>query len=344
MDVFDYKAYGEHIAVSVTNACPLTCAHCVSSSSPYTEVGSECLPSALGVLLARTPRIRHVTLTGGEPFKDTARLAEFVKQCSIHRVRVGVITSGFWAKSRTQARKTLEPLIYLSTITISTDIYHTEFVPIRFLENAFAAAKDLQVRPHIRFTRHNEMSPGEQNLLNELRRFCCEEEIEQALLAPYGRASDMNLFQTVETIFGKCPAAGPHIYQNGRAIACCSGIVDLADTRHFEFGNILTENPYDVWKRANENYYLLAIKILGFDYIIERLVALAPDLKPRLSASNVCGLCYKFCTDNELENALQRLFRSEDFLLTLHAVALSEFGVECSGEWLAEWARKSISV
>jgi organic radical activating enzyme len=92
--------YGRHIAVSVTNSCPIQCAHCISGSSPHTQKGHAGLEAMLARWLELSPEVEHVTLTGGEPFHDLARLAEFVSICAARSIRSGVITSAYWPRTK----------------------------------------------------------------------------------------------------------------------------------------------------------------------------------------------------------------------------------------------------
>jgi len=73
------QIYGLGVAVSVTNACPLTCKHCISNASPSGETADSKFQKQLKLFLEHNDfETSQVTLTGGEPFHDLAQLRKLI--------------------------------------------------------------------------------------------------------------------------------------------------------------------------------------------------------------------------------------------------------------------------
>jgi MoaA/NifB/PqqE/SkfB family radical SAM enzyme len=119
-------------AIHVTYTCPLSCAHCCFSSHPENK---DKLPIAHIIETIRTldqSTIQMVAFTGGEPLLLGDKLVDAVREASSRGFVTRVVTSAYWGKNLSVARKRLEELkeAGLQEISISWDYFHEEFVTL----------------------------------------------------------------------------------------------------------------------------------------------------------------------------------------------------------------------
>jgi organic radical activating enzyme len=324
--------YGRHLAVSITNACPLQCGHCISNSSPKSRQGFQGLAENFAGFLDLWPKARHVTLTGGEPFYDLAGMKLFLELCVQREVRAGAITSGYWAKTPKAAAEMLNKVPRLHSLTISSDVFHQQYVSVDFIANAYRAGRERGLLTHVRLTRHAETKDDERELRAKILDFCDPEDLEDALLAPYGRAEEFReeLARSTprEAKLGLCPSSGPHIFESGRVTPCCNSIVSLEQEHALDFGNILGEPSSAVKARLLSDEFFLTIKILGFDFLRDYLDEIGElDFAP----VSACEFCFQLCKEPRQFRKLESLFKNPEFRFQLHAIAIGEYGNHFSG-------------
>ena len=131
-------------AFHVTYACPLTCAHCCFASSPANKESLDYDLMQETILHLDEDTIRLIVFTGGEPFLLGTKLSGLVGAATQRGFRTRVVTSGYFAKTVSQARLRLAPLVSagLNELCVSWDEYHEEFVSfavIRALTTALSA-------------------------------------------------------------------------------------------------------------------------------------------------------------------------------------------------------------
>jgi len=339
--------YGRHVAISVTNACPIRCGHCVSGSSPEASKGADDLPRRFAAYLDENPDVRLVSLTGGEPFLHMTRLRDFIRICILRGVNPGAVTSGYWAKTPSAAARTLAEADGLKSMTISTDAYHQDFVPLRFIENAYRAAKQAGIHVRIRLTRDRANIDLGRAMEAQVLQFCSDTDLERASLAPYGRAEELpeawGVSPDAGSIqqYGSCPSSGPHIFEDGRVTPCCNSIVSLKSEHALSFGNIRQESATAIVARIRRSELFLTIKMFGFDYILDKLVA--HDIRYRdFQARNACDFCYRICTDTKLGDDVAAVLQAPDHAWFLHIVALTEYGNDESEAVISALAQRRL--
>jgi pyruvate-formate lyase-activating enzyme len=276
--------YGKNVAVSVTNACPLECKHCITNSTPRSDRALPNFETILTKFLARDDLgAVSVTMTGGEPFYDLDQLKQLGKLAFNQGLSVGAITSAFWAKSVPRANMILDQLAGLTLLTLSTDVHHTDFVPREFVKNAYVAGKARGIRTHIRVCVQLPYTEGDKEILDYVRTFCDEEEVEIQQVIPYGKSSQHEEFHKQEfTRQPHCPALGPHLLNNGEIIPCCNSIVPLRGKHPLYIGDSLDETPLS--KSILDNILFVTLKVWGVDSIAECLYG-------EIGQQSACDVC-----------------------------------------------------
>ncbi|MCQ4165545.1 hypothetical protein NM961_12575 [Tahibacter sp. P2K] len=103
---------------------------------------------------ARMDSVQQVSFVGGDPFLVPDLMRQALQHARGHGLQGTATTSAFWARSPARARAILEPLVQagLGELVVSYDDAHAEFVPLRNVENAVAAAREFSLRLYVAVT------------------------------------------------------------------------------------------------------------------------------------------------------------------------------------------------
>jgi hypothetical protein len=138
------KISGIHILL--TYQCTFECDHCFVWGSPW-QSGTLTLGQIEQILdQAQAAGVEDVYFEGGEPFLYYAILLKAVELARERGFQVGIVSNGYWALTREDAREWLAPLAgRLADLSISSDLYHYSEEHSLQAQNAVAAARDLDI-------------------------------------------------------------------------------------------------------------------------------------------------------------------------------------------------------
>jgi len=132
----------------LTYRCNAECRHCFFECSPRrTEVMTR--QTAQNVINeAVSLGSNWVSFSGGEPFLEYDSLKELITLSSENGLNTEVVSNGFWGETSEKAQGALKPLIEagLNVLNLSVDDFHSDYVPFKFLKNAYWAAVELGVK------------------------------------------------------------------------------------------------------------------------------------------------------------------------------------------------------
>ncbi len=133
------------VLMVLTEACHVGCQHCGYRGSPRNR---EMTPVEVVAWIDQILGygVPEIIFTGGEPFERRDLLEPGVARTREWNARSSVFTSSFWASSFGEACRVLSRLSGLTTLYLSTDIYHQQQVPLQHVRNAIDAAIELGVR------------------------------------------------------------------------------------------------------------------------------------------------------------------------------------------------------
>ena len=111
----------------VTYQCTMDCDHCFLYCSPKAK-GVFTLDQIKAVLddTRNIPTVDNIFFEGGEPFLYYDMMLEGIEYATKMGLSVGIVTNGYWAKSKEKALKLLKPLKKLNILSIglSDDVFH----------------------------------------------------------------------------------------------------------------------------------------------------------------------------------------------------------------------------
>jgi hypothetical protein len=303
-----YAAMRSDIGLVMTEQCPVGCRHCLASC---TMEASDLPPLATHLAwvaqVARVDRCKALTITGGEPFVYYQRLLEIVHGCRAHGLRASVFTSAYWATRDEIADLKLQQLAEagLTGITVSSDEYHQERIPLTNVVRVLRASQDRGIAPKISLTCAPH-GPGGDQLESDLRRRLGRHaldgvEIEAGGIVKAGRACELAFFasQPAERSKLVCNALGPVIGGDGTVAACCRA--PLPGDSPLILGDLDTEEFESIYRRFLEHPIIPFIQTWGLIEMLERLLdeGLASGLVDYRDATEeqICELCQAILAD-----------------------------------------------
>ena len=261
--------FNEEIGLFLTRRCPLRCAHCIVSADPSYDDPDEESVIRIARSIAADRRLKHVSITGGEPFLRLDLLGQCLSILRAAGKRLSVVTSAHWATTAARARHVLEHVIGGERdveIWLSLDPHHSEFLPASSYGNAIDAAHALGLKVGIKAVYTKDPEEGTR-FVRETISTDCLAKVQEIYLQPLfvlgraqGFAEDLGRESSLpEGLCGKC---APHINEDGQAIACC-GSFDTKKENPLNLGNAGREDLGALLDKSDRDWLIQAIRTLG---------------------------------------------------------------------------------
>ncbi|MEU9092820.1 radical SAM protein [Streptomyces sp. NPDC048428] len=260
------------LLATLTRRCPLSCAHCSTSSGPRGEdTPAEALRRFVGGF---TPgdRPEVLMLTGGEPLLRPALVGDLSSLAASAGTRTSVLSGMFFATDGRIPARIMRALRYVSHFSASIDVFHEREVPRaasfravhRIMESGIGVsfhvvgnAADDPYLADITASIRAEFRDRAAVLVNHVR--------------PVGRAAAWAAAREVPLDGAGGPpapcamAAWPVVAFDGTVTACCNQRV--VDTRpmpeHLRLGHIAVDGWTRIRRRCQESPLLRTIRTAG---------------------------------------------------------------------------------
>lgn len=308
------------LVLNLTLQCPLRCGHCCYRSD-MGQHGCLNLAAACRAIddAARMNSVQQVSFVGGDPFLVTDLMRQALQHARGHGLQGTATTSAFWARSPARARAILEPLVQagLGELVVSYDDAHAEFVPLRNVENAVAAAREFSLRLYVAVT----VDAGARIDAAYLRRLLHiagndpRETVYEVLVNATGRAADNDAAEVLDTrradsrvYRGACHSALQNIQvtHTGQVLPCC-GV--LPHDARMVIGDVSRGDRVD--EAVAAAYQDPLWRWIALEGPVQVLVQATAGTQQPLAATDFDGIC----------SACARLFGSPELLATARAAA-----------------------
>ncbi|MCP4654540.1 MAG: radical SAM protein [bacterium] len=268
--------------------CNAFCDHCSVSSGPDRR---ETLDRSMVLDCIREGAefgFRTLEFTGGEIFLHFNGLLDFMecgRQCGIE---MSIATNAFWATTPDLAWKRLGKLKQsgLSTMIISADRYHQEYIPFSRVVNALDAARKLDVKTIVTVCHlHGDRSALQ--YLTDLHRLTSK--LKFQFVSPFGRAAALPREKMVRYSYARatmpCTAMlNPTVGPDGRVTICCAPSLilpeEIARISPLVLGWLDRESLTGILRRAQQDEFLKLLAAEGIAGIVKRIHAAEPGLYP----------------------------------------------------------------
>lgn len=139
------------LGIQITNTCNMTCAHCITDSSPSAR-GDLSWVDILTAIRSAAPHIDGVCVTGGEPMLRpdlTLRTIALTRELGLIS---SMTTNGFWSRTEAETRRVFDQLAAagLAKMGVSFDRFHDRIVDADSLNRLLAvgAETDICIKIH----------------------------------------------------------------------------------------------------------------------------------------------------------------------------------------------------
>lgn len=307
------RAFDESFALFLTRRCPLRCAHCIVSSHPDRPDPPRDTVLRVARQAAAREALRHVCITGGEPFLRPELLRDVIALLAGAGKEISVITSAHWAATAPRARRMLEQVLgdgREMTLWISLDPHHSAFLPAANYVHAVEAASSLGLRPRLTATYrrdpHEAIAFIDETLPQRTVELCGGIRLQPLFLQGRGEhLPDSDGFSQALPA-GVCGSCVPHANEDGTVFACCS-LFDAPEGHPLRLGDATHQNLDGLLDRADRDQLIQAIRTLG----PKRLAEMLPDAMQRHAKRHVylphdiCSLCSRIMGDPNCVAALR---------------------------------------
>ena len=227
------------VFISLTKRCPLNCRHCFVKKNKG-DFPANKLHTLIDEL-ARSKAFDGLAFTGGEPFIVFNTLKRAIQHAHTRGLITAVVTSGYWAGTRSKAERFLKNLLGLDEISVSLDKYHLEQVPLKNIENLLAAAEKFKIERMVKI-----LVPSRkriQTYIKLCKKYSCSYHVQNIFIKRI--KNNKQLFKDAESNTaldmgsGLCHVDEPYIDEKGEVFYCC-GSTGLAgkDNNLFYLGKL----------------------------------------------------------------------------------------------------------
>ncbi len=281
------------VLLTVTQRCPLSCAHC-SSSSSMSAAATD--PARLVEFVGSfSPRNRPalMMLTGGEPLllpELVVLLAETARRAG---TRTALLTGAFFAAADTVPARIMRAARAVDHFSVSVDAYHERQVPRHHVFRLLRVLLDAGVRVSLHMVGSGSDDPYLAALTAQTRReFDDRVPMLVNTVRSVGRAAAWAGAGPVgpdgSGVLPCAMAAWPVVAADGTVLACCNQ--DTVDRRpvpaHLRLGHIATDDWATVRERALASPALRMIRTTGPVYLLNRY-----GTRPAPRETGYCGTC-----------------------------------------------------
>lgn len=275
------REHVRELGITLGEKCNFRCRHCSSDFQAPRELSSEEI-NTIRVAI-KSHQIRSILLSGGEPTLYVAKANRLLDGLpGLEKFHVRMTTNGHFATSVNAAKTMLRSFVMLTSVQISYDRYHAEFLPIENVANLGRACEDLGIGFSISSCVSN---PLDLAVLAKLREFGSFHVGVQKVL-PVGAAEKNDLGYKhpafdAAVLAKSCPRKGKLIYLGGCGFTiCCSSLIFLDNIEKFS---------HPTMREHFESRFYKLISQKTFGEIADSLKVPCTKLLP--AHSDPCTLC-----------------------------------------------------
>lgn len=284
--------------------------------------------------------VKMLSLTGGEPFYDIEKLYRISTYAKDNGLFVACVSNASWAASLEEAVNILNHLQSIEMISMSTDVYHQEFISIYRIINATNAAEKCNRSYKVNVCTTDVEDATYINTINTLNKFIRKGALSTSITIPFGRAKDQanksSYILPEETYLSPCTTlSSPLVCPDGKVMACCGALLALESDHPLILGNLREASLSRILEGAESNAVLHAIRIWGPNKLIDLIKkgGLAKHLPQKYIKNCPCYTCYNFMANQRIVDFLFELADDSEFkrfIAYARAYYLHEYGGHCA--------------
>lgn len=259
------------LLATLTRRCPLSCAHCSTSSGPRGEdTPADALRRFVGGFTAGD-RPEVLMLTGGEPLLRPALVDELAALAASAGTRTAVLSGMFFAADGRAPARIMRALRHVGHFSASIDVFHEREVPRAAAFRAVHHIMESGIDVSFHVVGNSADDPYLADITASIR---AEFHDRAAVLVnhvrPAGRAASWAAARPVPVADGGPPApcamaAWPVVAFDGTVTACCNQrVVDARPApEHLRLGDIAVDDWARIRRRCQESPVLRTLRTAG---------------------------------------------------------------------------------
>ena len=321
-DIID-PPFLRNVGLFLTYYCQASCAHCIIRAGPHRHEEMRLEDAREWIRQIASYRDHYVyvlSLTGGEPFSNLKLLREVMEFAAEFKFYVFVVTNGFWATSREEAKQLLLSLPDICFLSVSTDLYHQKYVPFEYVQNAIWAINECGIPHYVSIITENKSDIDYQHISAEIQKIVDPENIRTGITFPVGRASRMKS----ELKYGFCDeppkevcqaASSPCIFPDGRVYGCIGPLIDLKHNHPLVLGDLKETSLPEIFDRSETNVVLHALRLWGPHRLVSMLreAGLGHHLPREHVSGSICNTSHGLMSNREVCAWLGKLAGDAEF-------------------------------
>ncbi|MFI3212909.1 MAG: radical SAM protein [Eubacteriales bacterium] len=250
------KILPRNIIILYTLECNARCRHCCFSCSPdqKEKLNVNTVKNIIDDII-KYPSITNISFSGGEIFLYPDEILELLFYARSKGLNIQCTTNGFWGENIVIAERIMKRLqsVNLSTLTISFDEFHKEFISVESIDTLIQLAAKYRIHVEIKGVAVNG-SKSVYELLNDLPHRLLDVNVKEIICLPVGRAFSLvskNQYLVNPTEYFTCPSIGRDvtIYPQGYVVPCCSPV---PNPKTFNIGNINNNSLSEIINSYND--------------------------------------------------------------------------------------------
>lgn len=282
------------LLLTLTRRCPLSCAHCSTSSTRESHERPD--PDQLSRFVASFTagdRPDVMMLTGGEPLLLPGLVARLSASARAVGTRTALLSGMFFARTRTVPRPVLRAAAAVDHFSASLDAHHEREVPREAVFRALRTIRETGVAVSFHLTGTGPDDPYLADLVRAIdREFGGTVPALVNRVRAVGRAASWaSPARTAagDRVLPCAMAAWPVVAFDGTVLACCNQ--DVVDRRpvpaHLRLGHIAEDDWAAVRRRSLRSPVLRMVRAVGPSHLRARYAPAAP---PAASSCEDCRL------------------------------------------------------
>lgn len=304
---------GAGLLLTLTQRCPLQCAHCSTAS---TMAGDDPEPAPLvrfvGSFSARD-RPEVIMMTGGEPLLLPDLVTELAETARRAGTRSALLTGAFFARQNPIPARLQRAAQAVDHFSASIDTFHERQVPRSDVFRLLRSVLDWGVPVSLHAVGSGSDDPYLADLTLEVRRtFGDRVPMLVNTIRPVGRAAAWTtarpLVADLHEVLPCAMAAWPVVTHDGTVLACCNQ--DAVDRRpvpeHLRLGHIATDDWATVRGRTLSSPLLRMIRTTGPTYLLARYGERTGEARDH-TERRYCDGCRRLGEHPEVVNAVRKV-------------------------------------
>lgn len=305
------------VSIGVTRRCPLSCAHCSTSSMPR----SEQLPASILKLFVDTfspdAHPHFMAMSGGEALLRPELVRSLACRARQSGTRSSVLSGLFFARNGRIPKPIQAAVDAVDHFSVSMDVFHEREVPRHHVFSILSILLDQGKHLSMHIAGLQEADPYVDQLVLQVRsRFGDRIPMLVNTLSAFGRAREfiVRLASGSESCNTAEPnpctmAAWPVVSFDGVVAACGNDNLIGRVPEHLKIGDIRTDSWADIHARCTQGHMPKALRTYGPEYLRARFGA-SPAARLK-SCSGYCDTCINLRHDHVLQENVRIHFNKE---------------------------------